>query len=266
MFAAPDRIIAGPQGRVGQFAVECKLSHYLPDDPIVHPGEPGGSHLHQFFGAVGSNADATEEQLLGGGTTCDQQADTASYWTPVLIDEDQNFIEPIRAVAYYRAGPDVDPLAVVSYPPGMMLVAGDHTAVEPQPLSVVSWSCFTGAERWATPPDCTGAPSLRLTITFQDCWDGVHERSPVIPEPALHVAYSAAGQCPETHPVHLLQLQLAIDFPPVAPDLLDGLALSSGAILTGHADFWNTWNQEKLDNEVMHCLHLNLPCRISGRL
>jgi hypothetical protein len=265
-FSAPDRVISGPQGRVGQFAVVCGLSHFLPDDPIVHPNEPGGSHLHQFFGAVDSSASATEAMLQAGDTTCDQQADTASYWTPVLVDAEQQIVEPIQAVAYYRAGPDVDPTEVVAYPPGMMLVAGDHRAVEPQPLSVVSWSCFTGGERSVTPPDCGDAPSLRLTITFQDCWDGEHTRSPIVPEPARHVVYSAGGQCPDTHPIHLLQLQLAIDFPVVAADQLAGLALSSGDILSGHADFWNTWDQDKLETEVTHCLHRNLPCRISGRI
>ena len=263
-FAAPDRVISGPQGAVGQFVVECGFSHYLPDDPIVHPGEPGASHLHQFFGSVDAGVDATEQQLLDGDTTCDQRLDTASYWTPALIDADQNLIEPIKAIAYYRAGPDVEPTEVVAYPPGMMLVAGDHTAVEPQPLSIVSWSCMTGSMRSERPLDCTGATSMRMSITFQDCWDGEHVRSPIVPDPDLHVAYSSAGECPDTHPVHLLQLQLAIDFPPVPADELDGLALASGDILSGHADFWNTWDQAKLENEVAHCLHRNLPCGLAG--
>jgi len=85
-----------------------------------------------------------------------------------------------------------------------------------------------------------------------------------VPDPDLHVAYSVAGACPDTHPVHLLQLQLAIDFPPVPADRLEGLALSSGDIHSGHADFWNTWDQAKLENEVTHCLHRNLPCGVSG--
>ena len=263
-FAAPDRVFTGPQGDRGQFTVECGFSHYLPDDPIVHPGEAGASHLHQFFGAVDSSVDATAELLLAGETTCEQKLDTASYWTPALIDADQNLIEPIKAVAYYRAGPDVEPTEVVAYPAGMMLVAGDHTAVEPQPLSIVSWSCTTGSLRSEKPLDCAGATSMRMSITFQDCWDGEHIRSPIVPDPDLHVAYSSAGECPATHPVHLLQLQLAIDFPPVPPDELDGLALASGDILSGHADFWNTWDQAKLENEVAHCLHRNLPCGLAG--
>lgn len=260
----PDRVLVGPQGRTGQFVVECALSHYLADDPIVHPGRPGGSHLHQFFGSVAASVDSGEAEMLAGDTTCDQRADTASYWTPVLLDADREPVEPIRAVAYYTAGPDVPASEVVAYPPGLMMVAGDHTAIEPQPVSVVAWSCGTGAAVAATPPDCAGAPSLRMTVTFPDCWDGVHVRSPIVPDPDLHVRYSTAGACPSTHPVPIPQLRFAVDYPPVGADDLDALALSSGSVLTGHADFWNTWDQVKLANEVTQCLHRDLPCGVSG--
>ena len=47
----------GPQGRVPQFKVECGWSHSAPDDPIVHPGTPGRSHLHDFFGNTATDAD-----------------------------------------------------------------------------------------------------------------------------------------------------------------------------------------------------------------
>jgi len=52
----------------------------------------------------------------------------------------------------------------------------------------------------------------------------------------------------------------------VAANRVGDLALSSGGILSGHADFWNTWDQVTLDNEVAHRLRLNLPGRISGRM
>jgi hypothetical protein len=47
----------------------------------------------------------------------------------------------------------------------------------------------------------------------------------------------------------------------VAPD---GLALSSGAIHSAHADFWNTWDQDKLEREVAVCLNRDLVCGLSG--
>lgn len=260
-FTAPDTVRAGPQGAVGQFAVDCAFDRYVADDPIVHPDRAGASHLHQFFGAMGVHAASTYDDLLAGDTTCEQRADTASYWAPVLLDADLEPIEPLMATAYYRAAEGVDIADVVSYPAGFMAVAGDHTAIEPQPLSVVAWSCDTGSLRSSKPPDCTDGTSLRLMITFEDCWDGEHLRSPIVSEPARHVAYSEAGECPTTHPVHIPQLQLAVAFPAVAPE---GLALSSGNILSGHADFWNGWQQDKLEREVSSCIVRNLPCRITG--
>jgi hypothetical protein len=263
----PDRVLTGPQGAVGQFAVECKFDRFLPDDPIVHPGVAGGSHLHQFFGAVGVHASSSYDELLDGATTCDQRADTASYWTPTLIGADRQPVTPIRSVAYYRAGPGVDPTTVEAYPPGLMMVAGDHTATEPQPTSVVAWTCGTGGARVPEPPDCSEHESLRPTtlrmlVTFPDCWDGEQLRSPIVLEPALHVAYSTGGQCPDSHPVPILQLQLAVDWP--VPASTEGLALSSGDIHSGHADFWNAWDEVKLERDVSACIHRNLPCNISG--
>jgi hypothetical protein len=262
--AAPDRVVSGPQGNRGQFVVECGFDRFLADDPIVHPGQAGASHLHQFFGAVGVSVDSEAAALLAGETTCDQRDDTASYWSPVLIDASGETIQPLRSVAYYRAGPDVAVSDVVPYPAGLMMVAGDHTAIEPQPLSVVAWSCGTGARRDVRPLACEAPTTLRMTITFPDCWNGVDVRSPIVPMPSKHVAYSAAGECPDSHPVHVPQLQFAVDFPPQPADTLDSLRLSSGDILSGHADFWNVWNQDKLEREVQHCIQRDLPCGVSG--
>jgi hypothetical protein len=259
---APDRVLTGPQGTTGQFAVECGFDRFLPDDPIVMPGRAGASHLHQFFGAVDVSVDSDYDELVAGDTTCDQRADTASYWTPTLIDADGQPVAPIRSVAYYRAGPDVDPADVVAYPPGMMMIAGDHTAIDPQPVSLVAWTCGAGGTRTSEPSVCAGSTSLRMLVTFPDCWNGVDVRSPIVPEPNRHVAYSTAGECPPEHAVHIPQLQFAVDWP--APETVEGLALSSGHIHSGHADFWNTWDQAALEREVTACLHRNLPCTISG--
>ena len=256
--AAPERAVTGPQGRVGQFVVECGFDRLANEDPIVHPGHHGASHLHAFFGAVDVDAASTYDQLTSGSTTCDQALDTASYWAPALLDADGGAIEPIRSVAYYRAGAGIDATSVVAFPAGLQMVAGEHDASEPQPTSVVAWSCGTGALRAVRPPDCSGAPSLRLIVTYPDCWTGT---SPIAPDHKSHMAYSTDGACPRSHPVSVPQLQFAIDYPPVDPD---GLSLASGDILTGHADFWNTWHQGKLEREVAHCIGLDVVCGVSG--
>lgn len=262
-FAAPDRVIAGPQGNVGQFVVDCAFDRFRADDPIVHPGQSGASHLHQFFGAVDVSAESSGAELRSGATTCDQRADTASYWAPTLVGPDGIPLESIVAAAYYRAGPDVDPLTVVPYPPGFMTVAGDSTSLEPQPMSVVAFGCGTGAARFTEPTDC-GSANPTMMITFQDCWDGVNARSPIVPDPDAHVSYSRGGACPESHPVAIPQLQLAIEYPPIPEADLDRLALTSGNIHSGHADFWNTWDQDKLANEVSRCIHRDLVCGLGG--
>lgn len=264
--SSPDRVLTGPQGAVGQFVVECGFDRFLADDPIVVPGRPGASHLHQFFGAVGVSAGSDYGDLVAGPTTCEQRSDTASYWTPTLLVDGQP-VEPVRSVAYYRAGPEVDPSTVVAYPPGLMMVAGDHTAIDPQPTSVVAWTCGSGGTRSPEPPQCSAdaslrGSSLRMLVTFPDCWNGVDLRSPIVPEPSLHVAYSLGGRCPAEHPVPIPQLQFAVDWR--APEADAELALSSGDIHSGHADFWNGWHQDKLDREVEVCIGRDLACNVSG--
>jgi hypothetical protein len=69
------------------------------------------------------------------------------------------------------------------------------------------------------------------------------------------------GGCPDGFPVAVPQLLIAIHYPPVDPE---GLSLASGSILTGHADFWNVWDQDKLEREVTQCLNRDLICGVSG--
>jgi len=263
---APEHVLAGPQGARGQFAVECKLDHLGTDDPIVHPGHAGMSHLHEFFGAVGVDANSQAAQLEAGATTCSQSSDTAAYWAPVLLDSGKP-VHAIRSVAYYRAGVGVSPHDVADFPDGLMLIGGDSMATSPQSVAVAAWSCGTGSVRAATPPDCTGAASLRMLITYPDCWNGTDLASSDWEDPAKrHAVYSEDGVCPASYPVHIPQLQFAIDYTPVRADELDALTLSSGDIHSAHADFWNTWDQHKLRREIAQCIRRNLVCKVSSRI
>ncbi len=260
----------GPQGNVAQFVVACDLSHYAYDDPIVLPDLPGESHYHQFFGNRAITADPDYDKVAGADTSCRQSRDTASYWAPTLMDPMGRVIDPVGFTAYYRPGPGIDPASVEPYPPDLKMVAGNSIAGEPQSTSIVAWSCGTGMLREPRPPDCTNGSeqsdlfdlgndrTLRMLVTFPDCWDG--ERLTSFGSGA-HVRYSEGGECPEDHPVPIPQLVMAIDYPPVDPG---ELSLSSGPIETGHADFWNVWDQEKLEEEVRLCLNRDLVCGISG--
>jgi len=251
----------GPQGGVGQFVVECELSHVAADDPILYPGAAGASHLHAFFGNTSLNASSTLEELLVSSTSCENAQDTAAYWVPVLID-DGEVLAPTYSVAYYRAGLDVDVSTVQAYPPGLVMIAGDPLAVEPQPVSVVAWSCGNGSLRAILPPVCPRRAGLHLDVTFPDCWDG---RNLDVPGHRGHVRYSSGGQCPDTHPVPIPQLIFSAIYP-VFGDV-SHMRLASGSLLTGHADFVNSWNQEVIEGEVELCLRRDIVCGVSsGRL
>lgn len=259
-FGAPDRVISGPQGVLAQFVVECTFSHAAPDDPIVHPEEPGASHIHVFFGAATTDAFSTADTLRASDTTCNQPADTASYWAPAVL-RGQVVQTPVKSIAYYRAGIDVDPTTVQPFPFGLKIVAGNAAALEAQPTSVVAWSCGAGSIRDVTPPECPAERNLRLLVTFPDCWNGTDLDSD---DHRSHMAYSSGGQCPSDHPVPVPQLQFSVEYP-VTGDV-DDLFLSSGSLLTGHADFYNAWDPERLQREVNNCLHRDVVCGVaSGR-
>lgn len=253
----PSGLHLGPQGSVGQFVAECDYSHSRPDDPIVFPGESGRSHLHDFFGSRSASADSTVATLRASTTSCDLNADTASYWSPSLFFDDAQ-VEPLAAIAYYRAGVDVDPASVTVFPDGLAMIAGDQSATRHQPTEVVGWSCGGSSQRSPEPPLCSKDAPLRLEITFPDCWNGVdvdvvgHRR---------HVHYSRDGSCPRSHPIVMPQLTFAVIYPLWGD--VSSLRLASGAPYTAHADFLNAWDPERLATEVELCVRRGVVCGIS---
>ena len=89
----------------GIFRSTCLPSHVAMDDPIVHPGMPGASHQHEFFGNATTAADSTYASLRGQATTCRIAADTAGYWVPSLFADGER-VAPIKVNAYYLRGAD----------------------------------------------------------------------------------------------------------------------------------------------------------------
>ena len=53
---------------------------------------------------------------------------------------------------------------------------------------------------------------------------------------------------------------IGIDYPPIDPV---GVSLASGGVETLHADFWNVWDQAKLEHDVEVCLNGKLVCGVS---
>jgi hypothetical protein len=246
----------GPQGRVPQFKVECAWSHSATVDPIVHPGHENMSHLHDFFGNTATEASSTTESLVDGDTTCQNKLDTAAYWAPALY-RDGVPVVPSGSVAYYRPGPGVAGPTVEPYPVGLVIVAGDQTAVDPQALGVASWHCGASPVLASAPPECPRTAPLGVRVVFPDCWDGEHLDSA---DHQSHMARSADGRCPRSHPVVVPQLIFEVHYPVTGDP--SGLELASGGIHSVHADFMQAWHQPALEREVRSCLNRGKVCGV----
>ncbi|MFB3739890.1 MAG: DUF1996 domain-containing protein, partial [Candidatus Velamenicoccus archaeovorus] len=110
---------AAPGG--GQFVIRCPHSHANMDDPIVFPGKPGASHLHDYYGNRSVNAFSTMSSMLVADTTCRVPSDTAGYWVPALYVNGQRVVPPVTRV-YYIGGPNED---VETFPPGLEMIGGN---------------------------------------------------------------------------------------------------------------------------------------------
>jgi len=238
------------------FVVVCAFSHRLADDPIVHPGRPGGAHQHDFWGNSSTDAFSTQDSLLAAPTTCNRPGDTAAYWMPSLL-EDGRPVDPGDATFYYR-GVGSDPTNVFPFPPNFRMVAGDQSATTAQPLNAVEWACRDeGAKKpWrAELPACPAGSALAFRVNFADCWNG---RDLDSADHRSHVAYSdQSGRCPASHPVAIPEIAMTVTYPRVSGGQL---SLSSGSPYSGHADFLNAWRQSDLVDLVGSCLLRSRQC------
>jgi len=266
----------------GVFVSRCTFSHSLQDDPIVHPHEPGASHLHDFFGSASTNADSTVREMIRSRTTCSLDRDTSGYWFPAG-SIGSTTLTPTFSKTYYFGDARGE---VEAIPRGLQMVAGVASSTSAGDNPHASWSC--GAQgRHRTPIvdhpyDCTRfaqrwpfVDGIVGRIAFPSCWDGVG----LAPD---DVAYLIDHSCPDGFDHRLPTIGMQMHFGILDPcSGADGcssggsganvtLALSSGAYYTLHADLWNTWHQRALRRLILRCLDTHIRCgvvatRASGR-
>jgi hypothetical protein len=205
--------------------------------------------------------------MRDGATTCELLQDTAGYWNPAGYLNGER-LRPRNVVVYYSGLPTGN---VETIPPGLQMIGGDAHATSPEANGNVTWFCGTertpvsshpyNCERYGENKGVTGV------VTFPTCWDGIG-----ITEE--HVRYWVRHfGCPEAFPHVLPRLIYEIHFGiqdpcaghfPCAPESSDAkvrLTLSSGPYFTLHADFWNTWMQDKLNQLVATCLNQHVRCK-----
>jgi hypothetical protein len=88
---------------------------------------------------------------------------------------------------------------------------------------------------------------LELHVNFPDCWDGRRFDSS---DHQSHMAHSTNYVCPRSHAVKVPLVRLNVQYPTTGGR---DVHLSSGGRFSGHADFFNAWDQAALTLLVNEC-------------
>ncbi len=255
-----------PDESDAEWQILCTIEHQRADDPIVHPGHPGASHMHSFYGNTSTKASSTTSSLMSARSTCGrnmQTSDHSAYWVPALYKTDADgprtlitSRDQLMFIYYVRAGGPKGP-KVKPFPPGLRMVAGDMNATSTQSSKIVEWTCGGGGPTSGRIPSCSDPKQpIHASLGFPSCWDGKHLDSA---DHKSHMAYAADnGTCPRTHPVSLPKVSYEIDYPGITGG--PSYELASGGRYSMHGDFFAAWDARVQNALVSECLNEARDC------
>ncbi|OSD05015.1 WSC-domain-containing protein [Trametes coccinea BRFM310] len=247
-------------------------------DSIVNP-DAIGTHVHAIAGASGfSNVYDPDTLVKSNCTTIPVQPDKSNYWAPQMYHQAQNgTLTPIPTSfnIYYLVRNGAKNAKINAFPKGLRMVAGDTNRRTYNASSfadqAVSYVCLdynndhTGDPNWAErpnffPQNCPDG--MRAQVFFPACWDGVNLDSP---DHKSHMSYPVdaynTGDCPDSHPVHLVSLFYEML---VSVDQFDyhgeGTWVLANGDTTGyghHGDFQNGWDIDLLQEAIDTCTNAN---------
>lgn len=242
----------------GRFIVMCQPTVRGTIDPVVHPGAGiGSSHEHDFFGPMTIKARAGVADLRKVATSCSTNSDRSAYWAPTVFEHGKR-VMPQRVQAYYGVDNLTRPM-----PAGLRMIVGSPKAAATDGKHVW-WDCVgrgTSTRHTTVPSSCMAGGYLMATILFPGCWDGVHKTSSTY---LSHVAFAnGLGVCPASHPVHIPQLSLFLQWS-FANAETSTVRLSSGGTGTLHADFVSGWSLAAQRTLIDRCKAKD--CNLQGTL
>jgi hypothetical protein len=254
---------------VGEFRFTCTAGQLSHDDPIVYPGQPGKSHLHQFFGNTGTNANSNYQSLrTTGGSTCTRSASTSpqrsAYWMPAMMDGAGNAVKPDWVNTYYKRYPASDPRCAVTSDPavtgqcvempnGLRFILGYNMAngkggstdVNSADYWAMGFDCvtrdvanqvsLTGVQHTMADIVATGkCPAgswLRAFVRFPACWDGKNLDTP---DHRSHMTFGVvAVGCPADHPYNVPEIAIQAYYTTDANFVAGKWHLSSDEMMPG---------------------------------
>ena len=278
---------------VGAFRFICNAGQVSFDDPIVYPGQPGKSHLHQFFGNTGADASSTYASLrTSGGSTCTSPLNRSAYWMPAMLNGKGQVVRPDYVSIYYKRRPVSDPecrrqgAACVEIPRGLRFIFGfDMLNHKAQKTGGGYFNCDgpTGiAGHYPTIVDvaknCPVGNKLGAVISAPDCWNGKDLDSP---DHRSHVAYGRYGddggyRCPVSHPYIIPTFTLGAWYSVdetldrsgkwdgtfaswhLSSDDMPGMPMKPGSSF--HTDWFGAWDDQVMKIWTDNCINRLLNC------
>lgn len=278
---------------VGAFRLVCHASHISYDDPIVFPGQPGKSHLHQWFGNDLADANSTYESLRKtGNSTCGNALNRSAYWMPALLNGKGGVIRPDYVAIYYKRRPKTDPLcakigkACVDLPRGLRFIFGRNMLdMSALPTGGGYFNCQGPGSTPGHYPsivdaakNCPIGAQLGAVISAPECWDGKNLDSA---DHRSHVAYSryigqSYAQCDAAHPYVIPTFTLGAWWSVDADldrsgtwdgtfnswhfssDNMPGMPMKPGTSF--HTDWWGAWSDSILARWHANCIDKMLNC------
>ena len=264
------------------FVVSCGFSHQKQVDPIVDFGNPKSFHLHDFFGNTTTNENSTYDTLLAGGTTCNKPEDKAAYWHPTVswtpTRGKTTQLKASQTFFYYRAGLKT-PADVQPFPAYDVDSDGDVDGLKivTEQGKKVEWRCQGGTWSPTPPTRCGDNATLVVRIFFPDCLAVAKDEQgqPILDHPLTdtaddpaqfplndhrsHMVAATSAVCPPDHPYPVPRLQTNFLFKNTILTKRGEPTLSvdnnTGKYYTMHVDFFNAWDQPKLEDLVARCIN-----------
>ena len=272
---------------VGAFRFICMPGQLKADDPIVYPGQPGKSHLHQFFGNDTADANSTYASLRAAGNSpCMSPVNRSAYWMPAVLNGKGQVVRPDYVSIYYKRRPLSDPIVSdpshpqyqgkgVKLPNGLRFIFGRdmlnlavpqtgalHFACDGPDAVAKHYSNFEEVQA-----ECPVGNRIGVRIEAPDCWDGKNLDSP---DHRSHVSYGNYNpgyyKCPTSHPFAIPAFTMAAWFTQAAGEsyslVSDHMDTSPGHKRgdTFHADFFMAWDPVVHDMWEKNCIDKMLNC------
>lgn len=271
---------------VGAFRLICAPSHLSYDDPLLYPGQPGRSHLHQFFGNTKADAASTFKSLrTSGESTCGNILNRSAYWAPALIQGGQ-VVVPDYATVYYKRRPARDPACrpnahsgergCIGLPHGLRYIFGRTMAGGAYGnwrSDGVHFTCDARGSASTKDMDaaiaaCPKGARFGVQLGAPDCWDG---RALDSADHRAHMSFTVydngVERCPASHPwripaFHFIiwyQVGKGLEGAYFSSDRMPGMpAMPAGS--TVHADWFGAWDDATLKRWLAGCIDRFLNC------